>query len=502
MCELGEKYERIKAVIKGRIYSGRVQIGKDRPGLSYRNDGFRPDPPIYYPPGSPPQSTPENTAPGYPFYRPPPIYRLTVPYSSSQQSAAQSASPSAEAGAETEAEVEAEPAEPVPTVKVSSKIHIVGFDTHAKFIAHGLAAIPKLPPVQILTHYPKSMTKWGEEGRAIQIFDTRGFPISTRDIPCPALIHTYQARLRRSPILDNIVVSTVSGAAMPTLARLRPYIDRRTTLCLVQPGLGLMELLNERVFDDPALRPNYVLCQNQHKLSRHSSFTYSLRHVPGHLLLHAVPRDEDEDLDLKMAQALGSQHTEHMINLFSKASDLNAVRLPWHIFLLQNLPDMIFQSVAETISVILGYRYHEVRANSYAMSLWRAMLHETLQIVSLLPEFQDHPWIIDKFTRPSFRRKLRVRLEQNGTEYSRWISMVRKGQMPPVDFINGYFVRRARDVGIDPAQNQLAVDLVKARHVGKIRELQFELPLGLRPYMQDLDRIAPRYHVYNKLETE
>ncbi|XXH03142.1 hypothetical protein Hte_009536 [Hypoxylon texense] len=414
------------------------------------------------------------------------------PYQPVVQSASNSAE--AEAVAETEVEAEAEPepepVEPVPIIKLSDKIHIVGFDTNAKFIAQGLAAIPNLPPLRILTHYPISMTKWRQEGRAIDILDRQGFPVSSREIPCPELIHKYRIRLGLSPILDNIILSTASGAALFTLAKLRPYIDRRTTLCLVQPGLGLIELLNKRVFDNPALRPNYVLCHSEHKLSRHSSYVYSLRHVPGQLLLHAVPRDQDEDLDWKTAQALGSQHTQHMIHLLSTAEDLNAVGLPWHLFLLQKLPDMIYQSLIDTISVILGCRFDQIRHNFYAMSMWKKMLTETLQIVSLLPEFHDHPWIVEQFNRPSFRRKLRVRLERSGSEYSQWISMVRKGQVPPVDFFNGYFVRRARDVGINAAQNSLAVDLVKARQAGRHRELQLAIPLGLQPYMQDLDRIG------------
>ncbi|KAI1766777.1 hypothetical protein GGR53DRAFT_518856 [Hypoxylon sp. FL1150] len=464
-------------------------------GVSSRNDGFRLDPPT---PSPSHQGPPENTSPGYPFYRPPPEYRLVVPYLASEEPIVKSAPNSAEAAVETEVKTEEDTAAPAPTVKLSNKIHIVGFDTQAKFIAHGLAAVPNIPPAQIITHHPISMTKWGQEGRAIDVLDSRGYLISSRNIPCPELIHTMpRFRLRRSPIMENIIVSTAPGALLKTLARLRPCIDRRTTVCLVQPGLGQMELLNEHVFDVPALRPNYILCNSEHQLSKHSSFKYSIRHVPGQLLVHAVPRNEDADLDRKTAETLGARHTHHMIQLLSAAGDLNMVSLPWHIFLLQKLPDMIYQSLADTISVILGCRFSEIRHNEYAMVLWKKMLTETVRIVASLPEFRDHPWIVDKFSRPSFRRKMRMRLERSsggmsvgGGGYSRWISMVRKGQVPPVDYFNGYFVRRAQETGVSATQNSLAVHLVKARQTGRYRELQLELPLGLQPYMQDADRIG------------
>ncbi|OTA98437.1 hypothetical protein M426DRAFT_17408 [Hypoxylon sp. CI-4A] len=495
--------------IRDNIFVGRgatkhlSAVAASAPGSQSRNEGFHLDPPIYYPPNVSLQSgSRENTSATYPFYRPPPtVRRVSVQNPSvNSEAAAAAAEKVAGSGAEaeavavkTETDIEADPetVEPIPILDLSKKVHIIGFDPNARFVAQALSAVPELPPAQMLTHNTISMTTWGQEGGAVTILDTSGNPISSRDVLCPEYIGHAKRPWWRPSILDNVVVSTTSGAVLPTLYALRRCIDRRTTICLLQPELGFMELLNEQVFQDPAVRPNYVLAHSAHKFSRHSSYKYSLRHVPGKLFLHPVPRDyEDLELDQRTSEMLGRQHTEHMVSLLSVASDLDAVAVPWELLLRQKLPAMIFQSLADTISVILGCRFDQIRSDRNAMEFWDSMLHETMRIVSRLPEFQGHPDVLEYFLRDTFPKKLERKLIQQGMEYSRWISMVRKGQMPPVDFVNGYFVRRAKELGLNHTQNSLAATLVKARQRARSKELRLAIPLGLQPSMGDLDKIG------------
>ncbi|KAI1460093.1 hypothetical protein F4805DRAFT_455032 [Annulohypoxylon moriforme] len=467
-------------------------------GVRPRGDGFQLDPPIYYPPTLPGQTPRDpNTLPlNNFFYKPPPpptteeslVRRVgtTVPDPEFAQSEA-----AAEAEVEPNIEIEAQ-TRPIPKVKLYNKIHIVGFDANARFAAKALSGVPKLPPVQILTHNIQSMKTWREEGQAVTVYNTSGVPLSTQSVPCPEYIgRQFAQRWVRPPILHNIIVSTVTGAVIPSLAALSHSIDRRTTVCLVTPGLGLMEELNETIFKDPASRPNYVLCHSDHRFSRVSSYKYSIKHVPGKFLLHAVPRnDEDVDLDRQTSEGLGRQHTEHLIKLLSKSGELAVIPLHWAVFLRQKLPGMIFMSLADTISVILGCRFDQIRSSSHVMAFWDRLLAETLLIVESLPEFQDYPDLRDFFTRESFPKKLRRKLELQRAEYSQWISMIRRAKMPPVDVTNGYFVRRAKELGLKHALNSQVIALVKGRQAGRYKELQMDIPLGLQPYFQDMDKVG------------
>ncbi|KAI1092908.1 hypothetical protein F5B19DRAFT_452252 [Rostrohypoxylon terebratum] len=475
-----------------------------------RSDGFRLDPPIYYPPTLPGKSPkdPNVLLLNNFFYKPPPpptsetvVRRVgtTVEASKSAshttvevyKSASQIAA-EAEEEAGLDQEAKAELISPIPRVKLYNKIHIVGFDPNARFAAQAISSIPNLPPVQLLTHNIRSLQTWRQEGQAITVYNSSGIPLSTRNVRCPEYIgRQFARRWTRPPMLHNIIVSTLTGAVKPSLAALSHSIDRRTTVCLATPGLGMMEELNETIFKDPASRPNYVLCHSDHKLSRVSSYQYSLKHIPGKFLLHAVARDdEDVDLDRKTSEGLGRQHTEHLMKLLSKSSDLGVVPLCWEIFLRQKLPGMIFASLADTMSVILGCRYDQIRINSYTKQFWDRLLEETIHIIASLPELREYPEVLDYFTRDSFANKLKRKLDKQGDQYSQWISLVRKAKMPPIDYTNGYFVRRAKELGIRHAMNSQAISLVKARQAGRYKELQMDIPLGLQPYLQDLDKIG------------
>ncbi|KAI1803480.1 hypothetical protein F4811DRAFT_572136 [Daldinia bambusicola] len=451
-----------------------------------RNGSFRFDPPIYYPPTSPLRAgSSETISLSDPFHAPQFIYKAATPNpASATDLGSTGASTAVAAKVKAATEEEPKPLRPVPAIQLSNKIHVVGFDPHARFITHALTADPQLPPVQILIHNPLPVKTWGQEGRAINIHDSRGHPISTRNIICPDYVNPYPWKIRAPmPILHNIIVSTTSRAILPTLYALRDRIDRRTTICLLEPGLGVVETLNEEIFQVPALRPNYVICHSTHKLSRHSYYMYSVRHIPGRLYLYAVPRDdEDEDIDRVTSQILGSQHTQHLIDLLSAAPELDVVSTTWLQMLVHKLPDMMFESLADTLSAVLDCKYDLVRSNRKAMGLWNELFDETVNIISSLPEHQDHRKKFRFLHERRFASNLRMRLERQGSEYSKWIAAVRRGRQPPIPYVNGYFVRRAQEVGVNHETNSLVMSMVEAKV--ESRRKMHQIPFNL---VQDYD---------------
>ncbi|KAI0011396.1 hypothetical protein F4779DRAFT_573600 [Xylariaceae sp. FL0662B] len=456
--------------------------------LTPRHDGFHLDPPLYYPPTLKPKSAFDKSSPSFPFYKPPPPVKLSQ---AAQQPAEQ---PVLDLPEETSEQVsdETESTQPLIAAELSDQFHILGFGRSARLVAHELAGVPHLPPIKMLAHHPRIMTKWGQEGRTISIYSIEGRHMSSREIACPEYVSSRYDDCKHLPILDNIVVSTESRAIVPSLRALRRRIDRRTTVCLLHPGLGVMEWLNEQVFDDPVSRPNYVLGHTTHKLSRHSDHLYSLRCLnAGQLLLSGINRtDETSELDRATSLSLGRQHTNHLIDLLSATENLGTVGLPWEIFLWRKLGSMVFSSLADTISVVLGCRFNQIREDRHAMFLWDSLLDETTQIIASLPEVRTQPELYLHFTGDAFRKKLRRKLVQQGSYYSSWISLVRCGHNPPVHFLNGYFVRRAEELGVEHKQNSMVMSMVHARLMARRKELAKDVPLGLQPYMMDGDRVG------------
>jgi cytochrome b translational activator protein CBS2 len=384
--------------------------------------------------------------------------------------------------------------EPEPYVRLSNKVHVLGFSSHARFLAHAVASVPDRPPVGILTHHHIAMTRWGEENRTLSLYDHRGRPISSTNIPCPEPVfdpRRYLKNLRDTDYLDNILVDTSCNAVLPYLYTLKHRIDRRTTICLLHPGLGLVKRLNEQLFQDPTERPNLILGYSTHKVAKFSDSMYSIRQkLPGQIYLYGVPKSPDSTLDKSSDAYEGMRQTQHLIQLLSSTQGLDVVGLPWVKFLSAKLPRLIFSSVADSISVSLGCKYNQIWPNPHAMVMWEKLLDETLAIVSQIPELQARPKRLHHYTRQSFRKKLQAFLVGQRFNTSPWIKMVRMGIEPPVDYFNGYFVRRAKELGLDHHQNSMAIEMVKARVSARRSELRTDIPLGASPYMVDGDYIG------------
>ncbi|CAJ2504519.1 Uu.00g119130.m01.CDS01 [Anthostomella pinea] len=474
-------------------------------GLPPRHDGFHLDPPLYYPPTLQSQGSPfEKTNPSFPFYQPPPKSKLPQTTEEAKANFSQTAERTVEQPLEHTTGQEHATSQKAEShidmsVELSERIHVVGFTQHAKLMIHALAAVPNLPPPAVLAHHPSVMTRWGEEGRNISVFDTLGQHVSSRDVLCPEYIGFHgRGRRRHYPLgnqevdyLDNIIVDTASWAVLPSLRGLRHRIDQRTTICLQHPGLGVMEILNEKVFDDPTLRPNFVLGHTTHKVLNHSKRTYSLRHaIPGKLMLHGVDKIKESKSGMSEPSYLAMRYTQHFINLMSTTDSLGTVALPWDLFLANKLPLMVFSSLADTISVILGCRFYQIRRDEHAMCLWESLLDETVAIISAFPEFKRRPDLLDHFTRESFSKKLYHHLGKQSDNYSHWITWIRHGVIPPIDFLNGYFIKRAKELGVDHRQHSMAMSMVKARQKARRQELLNDIPLGMSPYMMDGDMIG------------
>ncbi|TGJ87921.1 hypothetical protein E0Z10_g882 [Xylaria hypoxylon] len=210
---------------------------------------------------------------------------------------------------------------------------------------------------------------------------------------------------------------------------------------------------------------------------------------PGALYLYRVPKLEDSTLAKPAIADERLRQSNHFIKLLSSTETLNAVSLPEARFLLWKLPWLIFSSISDSICVILGIKYNQIRPNRHARIMWENLLDETLTIVSKLPELQATQPRIDYFMRPSFRRKMWTYVFAQGANGSPWVKHVRLGAEPPVDYFNGYLVRRAEELGLNFKHNSMALEAVKARLNHRRWELRSHM-LGVSQYMTDTDTVG------------
>ncbi|KAI1351029.1 hypothetical protein F5Y01DRAFT_132017 [Xylaria sp. FL0043] len=377
-------------------------------------------------------------------------------------------------------------------IPLSNRVHMVGFHIQTRFVAHALASKHDIP-VNFLVHQPIVMSRWGEEARELSLLTGQGHFVSSVGIPCPEPVTDPRYRYSQTSkkdFLDNVIISTTTGAILPSLHDLRDRIDRHTTICLLHPGLGLVERINEVLFPDPLDRPNFILGHFTHKLRKMPENIYSVKlRERRHLYLCGTPKFDDPALAKSPAGREALQRTRHLIDLLTSAENLDAVGLTQVRFLLRKLPWVIFSSVADSICVVLGCRYDQIHPNAHAWAMWEELLDESVAIASRLPELQVMPHAAEYFTSHSFRRKMRTYLVAQRKNYSPWVKQIRLGIDTPVNYFNGYLVRRAEELGLDHKLNSMAMEAVKARQNSRRWEIRLDM-LGVSQYMGDTDAIA------------
>ncbi|KAI2632805.1 hypothetical protein GGS21DRAFT_521421 [Xylaria nigripes] len=379
--------------------------------------------------------------------------------------------------------------------RLSDRFQVIGATAQARYLVHALASTPRRPQPNLLVRHAGLQRRWGEEDRAITLYNPQGKLVSTAEVPCPELIFDNRKRYRAPEdmdFLDNVILDTSSAAIIPSVRRLSHRIDGRTTICIMHPGLGIAEALDAIVFRERDIvdKPNFVLGHGCYQVSHMTPKSYSIQEKRGgNLYLCSLSKSKFGNADPAF-QRESDLYTQHMIGLLKSTSGLSAIGLPYRRFMMWKIHGLVFSSLADTISVILGCRYNQIRFNTYAQEIWNRLLTETVAIVSAMPELERAPHTVEFFQSKSFKRKLRMYLVAQGTNISPWIHEVRIGNYPPIDYFNGYLIRRAKELGLDHKHNSLALSLVKSRANARRADLRNNVPLGATPYMCDTDYIG------------
>jgi ketopantoate reductase len=380
----------------------------------------------------------------------------------------------------------------------SKRIDIVGFTPHTKFLTHSLS-VSGHQPAGIYVHSKFPLTQWGLENREMTVYNQALAPISSTPVPYPTYIfdrRRYSGGPRDLGFFDNLIVDMSAASGISFFMELKARIDRRTTICLMHPGLGEMEMLNQKVFRDPANRPTYVLGYSTYNIAKMPGKMFSVQHrdaYPARILLHGVVEAYGTTTAETARAEEQRRQTQNLIQIMSSAPALNIVPVPWDIYLDSKLPKMIFRSLADTISVILGLQYRHIAPNAPAMRLWNNLLEEILFVISKFPELQAEGRprrVYERLKGPTFRKTLMNYLACQEQNVSHWISWVRYGGGVPIDYFNGYFVKRAKELGLSTPYNDMAIDAVKSRIAQRRLELEADIPHNHSPYMSDHDLIS------------
>ncbi|KAG5973297.1 hypothetical protein E4U55_000595 [Claviceps digitariae] len=358
-----------------------------------------------------------------------------------------------------------------PTVH---KIHILGEDERSKFIAHALSCV--YDSVEMLGWRSQSSSKYSN----IQ----KSRPNSPRSSPN---IETNLANPRTlaqddSSRIDKLVVTGHAHEAVEALNAVKHRIDNDTTICLMNDGLGVLEDVRRRIFNgDDDAAPNFLLGHMSHRLVFNRTYDAVTQLRRGQTRLTG---DQKQHMRVKDMQKMETR--PNLVAALEEAKDLHSSFHPFDQWLRFKLPSVIFDSVVEPVCVLLEMSYQGLLQNRPAQRMMQGLLSEIILVLQSLPELQESTVMRDYIYSKGIRKFMYGRIVAKRTEPSRLTRRIGMGLPTDVEYLNGYFLRRGKDLGLDMRMNLLMRDMIKAKHSLAVERLNSYVPMEETSVPSDL----------------
>jgi ketopantoate reductase len=165
----------------------------------------------------------------------------------------------------------------------------------------------------------------------------------------------------------------------------------------------------------------------------------------------------------------------HMLSILTATPELQAAGFNLEQFLDFKLPLMVFKCVVDPLTVTLDSTYERLLNNNYAQQMMDQLLGEIINVISRLPELRGSTKYNKLRGGGGLREAVHRQLDLKKNAESRMRALTRRGWETDIDFLNGYFVKRARDVGVRCPANESIMWMVKARHEAQLAQRREEI---------------------------
>ncbi|KAF5974191.1 2-dehydropantoate 2-reductase [Fusarium bulbicola] len=347
------------------------------------------------------------------------------------------------------------------------KIHILGEDVRSRFIAHALCSVYDYVEMVPFRQMPKSryrnVEKVQPERTRKNAYVEKNVAISENDV-VPQSDRSH---------IDELIVTGRGFEAVKAIASVKDRIDDKTSICLLNDGMGVLEQVRQQIFNGSQPEPNFYLGHMSHALAfnRYRDSVKELRRG------RTVFTKADPVLNAEKELYIPVEQQPSMMHSLRKAKDLNTTFSSYEHWLRFKLPSVMFTAAVEPVCVFLDLPYHGLLENRSAQKMMNNLLGEMVLVMENMPEVQDSPDLI-KFLRGEGLKKFCYRrITGKSKAPSDLLTRINKGLQTDINYQNGYFLKRAKILGIDTPTNQLMVQMIKARRIEQQRSLRSFIPI-------------------------
>jgi 2-dehydropantoate 2-reductase len=365
------------------------------------------------------------------------------------------------------------------------RIYILGMGSIGLLVAYSLMRLEQPRPISLLLHRAELVEQF-KHNRTIRLLDKQtdqfneqsgysfeslesrsqeGVPYWRRflvqESPHPEEGSVFE---EERPTLCLIVACKVL-ATVSAIHSVKHRITPKTTIYLMQNGMGQVEELNQKVFTNPALRPAYILGIVSHGLYVSEPFT-AVHAGAGKISVGAV-RDLQHSLATKHQLKPSS---EYLLHILTQAPGLGCTTFDYAELLQLQFEKLVVNCVLNPLTALIDVRNGGMLNNDPLSHIQRAIIAEISKVIQTLPGMKGTEKLSTKFRSEKLTERFIHMTELTAKNSSSMREDVRGKRDTEIEYLNGYIVRRGREVGIECVANALVMQLVQGKTIASRTE--------------------------------
>ncbi|KAG4428961.1 hypothetical protein IFR05_015560 [Cadophora sp. M221] len=386
------------------------------------------------------------------------------------------------------------------------KIHILGLGNLGRLFAHALATSPHAPPITLLFHRSSLQEDWENVGRRIEIFSkdltssssSSNYSVEVVDPNFNINSSTNTSTSNQASAQDgntqdqeqspdpdpdsepiqNLIITTKTLHTVRALAPLAHRLNKNSTLLFAQNGMGTVEEVTTALFSNPSTRPRYLAAITSHGvfstgpfrsvhaglanvtigpvypqggLGSASTSSSSSNPTPGN-----QNGDEEEYANPDTAQP--HPQTTYLLNALTSSPLLSATSVSGPSLAYLQLEKLILNSILNPLTAILHIKNGDILNHAPVQKLTRLLVEECSRILLSLPELHSPAssevdddltlTLEDRFSPTRLESLVVAVAQKTAANTSSMLQDVQAGRETEIEYINGYFIRRAKEAGV------------------------------------------------------
>ena len=320
-----------------------------------------------------------------------------------------------------------------------SRVYILGVGNLGRLFAHALAKSASPPPITLLLHRSSILGEWEKVGRKIEII-TNGVSDTTKAFDTEVISPSSP-----QSTISNLIIATKTLKTVSALSAVKDRLTSNSTVLFTQNGMGTLDEVTEEVFPDVSLRPEYLVCITSHGVYSQGPF----RSVHAGLAHCSIGRVGN------------SSAPQYLIDLITRAPVLSAKGVSPPELLKRQLEKLVINSMINPLTAIFNCQNGELFIRSEIVTVMRSLIGEASHVIRSLPELRDDHDTASRFSPQNLETVVLDIAEKTAKNTSSMLQDVRAKRETEIDYMNGYIVKRGKEVGIECPNNEILVKMVK-----------------------------------------